>query len=180
MESTLSLCFEDGFDATTVQQIAEHAGVSRRTFFRYFPTKEAAFFVGHRRRLSVFRELVAVPLPDEPPMYTVRRALLAVAAMYVADRQQQLDMHRVIRGSRHLMAADLQLDAEWERQIALTLRGAADAPAANAAIAAGAVMGVTRAVLDEWFASDGTTDLIARGIEAFDMLEKGFRSLASR
>jgi len=44
IDAALALSARDGFDATTADQIAERAGVSPRTFFRYFPTKESVVF----------------------------------------------------------------------------------------------------------------------------------------
>ncbi|MEZ4266531.1 MAG: TetR family transcriptional regulator [Myxococcota bacterium] len=176
MEAALALFAEHGFDATTVDRIAEEAGVSRRSFFRYFPTKEAAFFSGQRRRLGVFRSLVASPLPGESALETVRRAILALAAVYTADREERLLQHRVIQGSKHLMAADLQVDAEWEAEIAQALRrgGCGAMPPETAAIAAGALMGMIRALLCEWYESEGRGDLVGRGVEAFALFARGF------
>lgn len=55
--SALELFESQGVRETTVQQIAEHAGVSARTFFRYFTSKEQAALPGQRRLLSAIDEL---------------------------------------------------------------------------------------------------------------------------
>jgi len=46
LEAALNLFSTNGYDETTTDQIAENAGVSPRTFFRYFPTKESVLFFG--------------------------------------------------------------------------------------------------------------------------------------
>jgi len=46
LEAALNLFSANGYDDTTTDQIAECAGVSPRTFFRYFPTKESVLFFG--------------------------------------------------------------------------------------------------------------------------------------
>jgi AcrR family transcriptional regulator len=46
LEAALNLFSVNGYDETTTDQIAESAGVSPRTFFRYFPTKESVLFFG--------------------------------------------------------------------------------------------------------------------------------------
>ena len=46
LEAALDLFSSGGYDETTTDQIAESAGVSPRTFFRYFPTKESVLFFG--------------------------------------------------------------------------------------------------------------------------------------
>jgi len=45
-QAALDLFAKDGYDTTTTDEIAERAGVSARTFFRYFPTKDSVLFVG--------------------------------------------------------------------------------------------------------------------------------------
>ena len=51
-EAALELFVEQGYDATSVDQIAERAGVGRSTFFRTFPTKEAVIFPDHEEVLA--------------------------------------------------------------------------------------------------------------------------------
>lgn len=68
-----------GFDATTVDQIAVEAGVSRTTFFRYFATKEAVVFERGREIGEVFRRRVAERPRHENPLEAFEGALLALA-----------------------------------------------------------------------------------------------------
>ena len=46
LEAALNLFSANGYDETTTDEIAESAGLSPRTFFRYFPTKESVLFFG--------------------------------------------------------------------------------------------------------------------------------------
>ena len=52
VDVALDLFERQGFDRTTVDQIAATAGVSQRTFFHHFPTKEAVLFSGYADRLA--------------------------------------------------------------------------------------------------------------------------------
>ncbi|WCO67620.1 TetR family transcriptional regulator [Iamia majanohamensis] len=54
----LELFLERGYDETTVQDITDAAGVSQRTFFRYYPTKDAVLLTEHARREADLRELL--------------------------------------------------------------------------------------------------------------------------
>ncbi len=71
----MALFVQRGFDETTVSQIAEAAGVSQMTFFRYFPTKDAVVFDDPYD--PVIADLVAAQDPALPALERVRLGLLA-------------------------------------------------------------------------------------------------------
>lgn len=74
---------DDGFDATSVAAIAADAGVTERTFFRYFPSKEAVLFQDYESRLEWFRAALAVRPLDEPVLESVKVA----TASFPDDRE---------------------------------------------------------------------------------------------
>jgi AcrR family transcriptional regulator len=74
-EAALARFADQGFDATTVEQIADDADVSVRTFFRYFPCKEAVLFG------SEHREPMLEALRDRPAGEPLLASLRALAAM---------------------------------------------------------------------------------------------------
>ena len=64
--AALDLVAERGLVNVTIEDIAEAADVSPRTFFNYFPSKEAALFGGDPDRAATLRERVANEAPGEP------------------------------------------------------------------------------------------------------------------
>jgi AcrR family transcriptional regulator len=70
----LELFAERGFERTTVDQIAAAAGISRRTFFRYFADKEELFFAEDERLLQVVEDTLDGAPPGEPVLDLARRA----------------------------------------------------------------------------------------------------------
>lgn len=79
----LRLFAEQGYESTTVDEIAEAAGISRRTFFRQFRSKEDVIFADHETLLAQVASFLAGPHDD--PMDAV-----CDAAMLVFDRFAQL------------------------------------------------------------------------------------------
>lgn len=75
--------FEDrGYAHATVEDIAEAANVSRRTFFRYFRSKDEVFIVDPEGKLAAIHIALAEGPPDEPTLDALRRGLVAMTEAY--------------------------------------------------------------------------------------------------
>lgn len=161
---------ERGFGSTTMEEVAEHAGVSRRTAFRYFPNKETLVFPHRPRRLERFVELLQ-PIEDERPFDAVRRACLELAREYVDNRRELLTQYEILKSEPALRGKELELDREYEEVLTLTLgRGRTTR---RARVWAGAILGAIQSVLREWLEDGAEGDLVRLGREAFAMLEAG-------
>jgi AcrR family transcriptional regulator len=85
-QAALELFDENGFEQTTVAEIAARAGVTERTFFRYFSDKREALFAGGERLEAMFVDAVAAA-PTEDPLDQARAALTAAAGFFAHDRR---------------------------------------------------------------------------------------------
>lgn len=165
-----------GYDATTIDDLAQAAGVSRRTFFRYFQSKEAVLFPVRVEQLARFRAILARSVRGEAPFDRVRRALIAIGEELVSDRDRVVALNDVVLSHPALIAHEQKLDLELEAAIAAALaEGEVKSKAGRrrARVLAGATFGAVRAVIREWFAERGKTDLIALGNEALDLIDRG-------
>ena len=93
-QAALELFHRDGFDATSVAEIAAAAGVTERTFFRHFPSKEAVLFQDYESRLEWFSAALAVRPLDEPILASV-----AVAVNSFPDDREILHQVAALRDS---------------------------------------------------------------------------------
>ena len=86
--TTLALFAERGFDATTVAEIASRAGLTERTFFRYFADKREVLFTGQDVFEGMFVDQIVAAPPDTEPFAVVAGAVRAVAAdFFPAERR---------------------------------------------------------------------------------------------
>ena len=83
------LVAERGFAHVTVEDIAEAADVSPRTFFNYFPSKEAALFGTDPDRVTALRERLVHEAPGQPALDALR-VVMASEALAVADELTEL------------------------------------------------------------------------------------------
>lgn len=92
------LLFEQhGFEAVTVEQIAEAAGMSRRSFFRYFATKEELVLlrlVAHDARMA---DCLAARPADEPVWTALRTAMTLLIDSYEVDADRSRALLRMLR-----------------------------------------------------------------------------------
>ena len=83
IRAAMELYLERGFGHTTVAQIAERAGVTERTFFRYFADKREMLFDGSERLQQLMVDAVAGSPADATPLDSVGAALDAVGSVFV-------------------------------------------------------------------------------------------------
>lgn len=75
MRAAVDLMKEHGFDGTTVEQIAQRAGTSPATFFRYFRTKEDVLFGDTPDRLEALRRSLAAADRSQSPVLVIEQAM---------------------------------------------------------------------------------------------------------
>lgn len=172
----LRLFTEQGFDETTVDQIAAAARVSRRTFFRYYVSKSDVLWNEFDNEVETIRRLLA-EMPDElPVMEAVRRAVVA-ANHYRAEDVPELRMRmNLLNSVPELIArAAIHYDA-WERAVSDFVARRSGQPADSLyPLAVGrAVLASCRAGYDRW-AARADADLPVYLDAAIRALAAGFR-----
>jgi AcrR family transcriptional regulator len=155
----LALFLERGFDEVTIDEIAAAAGISPRTFFRYFPTK-AHVLRNHQRFLfdRLTKALVDRPA-REGSTTALRNAFLATAEMRAEDRARYVALGRLlVRDDITLAHAFAFETARIDELIAaLVDRGATDDLALEAEV--GAMLGAAQASFRYWVRHDGEPPL---------------------
>jgi AcrR family transcriptional regulator len=110
-----------GFERTTVAQIAHAAGVSRRTFFRYYETKEEVIVErAERSGERLYAELLARPL-EEPPLLAIRNALQPAIQAAIEDAAFLRWLIRVLREESGVRRAVMERRTRLEERIAALL-----------------------------------------------------------
>lgn len=166
LEAALELFADHGYESTSVAQIAQLAGVSEMTFFRYFPSKESVLVD------DPYDPLIAAAVGEQPvgldPLTRVARGIRAAwHGMPIAESAEVRERLRIAAHSPTLRAVMLRNTAQTEAAIVGALR---DVDPLAARVAASAAMaGITTALL-EWSLAD-TGDLGAAIDSALDVLE---------
>jgi AcrR family transcriptional regulator len=176
MAVALRLFEKQGFENTTVEEIAAAADVAPRTFFRYFPTKVDVLFADHVDQVALLRETLATRSPDEPIVDAVRRATLEGVKRVAADPSLFLTRSRLAASVPAAHAHSRYLDADFEDVIAQAVaanRKTDPATDLRARVVARAAWSATRAARDIWLASGGKRDPRRLVNQAFALLEQG-------
>jgi AcrR family transcriptional regulator len=143
-----------GYQETTVEAIAERAGVSRRTFHRWFPDKREVLFAGEELIGERVAAIVADGPPGPPSVDTIAAGIAAIGEQVFEGRRDELRIRNAIiaadpdLGERDLRKVDLLHDA-----IARAYVGAGAEPL-DADVTAGIGVALFRATLHRWFAAD--------------------------
>ena len=175
-EVALKLFVERGFDATTVDDIAAAAEVSRRTFFRYFASKEDVLLADHPQRLAELRAALAARPSSEPILTALREALMSMTGSYEEDRERLLQRATVMRATPSLQARSLMLQRDWEQAVSEMVAEHLGVDAQGdlrPVVVAAATLGATRAAFAVWLEGGGTAHLPTMVAEALDLLDGG-------
>ena len=107
-EVALRLLTDRDFESVTVDEIAAAAGLSRRSFFRYFASKEDVVFQFLDQMAERLRDAIVAWPPGESPLAAVHAALRPRVAAYVADADRTLALVRLLQRSPALRARELE------------------------------------------------------------------------
>jgi AcrR family transcriptional regulator len=176
-DHALRLFTEQGYDATTVEEIAAAAEISPSTFFRYFPTKEESVLTDE------YDPIMADVFRAQPPGLDALDAIRAMFGqimeqMYTQDRQQILTRTRLIMSVPALRAKifDASHQATQGMFAELVAERAGLSPQDHRVrVFTLAVTGALEASIFTWVDSDGTLDLPKLVDEALAFLAEGCR-----
>lgn len=161
-EAALRLFDRHGFSATTIDQIADEADVSRSTFFRYFGSKEAVLFNAYDDGGHTLAQLLAERPHEEGPLSAFENGLveLSLNDSTEADRELAGLRRRIIESDPALKLRRDELVHRWRFRIAETLaeRDGKTAPERPHLLAAAVGVAVTERITELYFDPSSPAD----------------------
>lgn len=166
-----------GFDETSVDDIAEAAGIARRTLFRYFPSKNAIAWGDFDAHLDAMRTRLALIPDDLPIAEALRQALVTFNEVPDAELDNHRRRLRLLLEVPALQAYSMLMYADWRQVIAgyCAARLGVDAGEHLPQTIAWLCLGTALAAYEQWLAApdsdlieliEAGSDLLARGIAA--------------
>jgi AcrR family transcriptional regulator len=156
--AALTLYAEQGFDQTTVAEIAARAGLTERTFFRHFADKREVLFYG----TEMARDLLARAVADAPassaPMDAVGAALEAFGAMIQENPERARLRNAIVSANTDLRERELIKLAVFATTVSDALRDRG-IPEPAASLAAETGIAVFKVAFARWVSEPGQPDL---------------------
>jgi AcrR family transcriptional regulator len=173
-EGAMDLFAQRGFEQTTVEDIIQAVGISARSFFRYFPTKEdVALGDGERWGEQVLQAL-AQQLKHADPWQAMRDAMQFLVDGATADPERALRDMRVIMSAPSLRARNTEKHLQWARMLTPAAEQRVGGDRKSRRLRAQVLVHGSIMCLDvafaEWVACDGKTSL-------GDLLDTAFNEL---
>jgi len=178
--TALEMFAERGFEETTVDDIADALGVSRRTLFRYFASKNDMVWGDFDWVLGRLRRCLDATAADEPLHDALRRAAVE-SNRYEDDQLPELRIRmRLITGVPALQAHSALRYAEWREVIAewVAKRLGCEPGDLVPQTVAHAALGTSMAAFLVWV-DDASSDLVANLEQAYRLLGEGLRDLSA-
>ena len=175
-QTGLELFVVRGYEETTLDEIAAAAGISRRTFFHYFKSKDEILLAWQAGLADAVRDAVLEAPADKEPFDTLCEALLKMASLF--NTETVIAIARVLRSSEQLRAANQlkYLRLESAAHEALCRLWPQRGRRGRLRMAAMAGLGAFRVAIDEWTDEGGKEPLTKRLEKAFDNLRAEMQS----
>ena len=176
--AALDLVEEKGFAAVTTDEIAARAGVSARTFFNYFPSKDAAVLGRRAEDLDDLTALLSERPADEAPLDTLRAVILALLAPAAFDPQLRAQRRRVLLHEPSLAPAFVGGNIRVENALTAAIEerlGLAHGAELRVRVMVATALAGVRACLEHHQAG-APGDIEESVDDAFAMLAEGFRA----
>jgi len=117
----MKLFIHNGFDQTTIEQIVDPLGVSKRTFFRYFDTKEDLIFAWYEELTGELVQSLDSRPSNEAPFEAVCQALRSLLRYYDGDPKWALAMLKLAKQTPALVGKSYEKRSMWEAALATAL-----------------------------------------------------------
>ena len=112
--TAMRLFLKQGFDATTMEQIAQEAGISRRSLFRYFGTKEDIVLGNLVEAGMAVRDALEARPESEPPWEALRAAFESLILDPEYSPERNLKLSRMLYETPSLRAGHLEKQLRWQ------------------------------------------------------------------
>ncbi|GAB3363434.1 TetR family transcriptional regulator [Amycolatopsis echigonensis] len=183
--AAVDLFAANGYEATTIDDIAAAAGVGRRTFFRYFDSKDDVLFANHDEIVAEMEQVFETADPARDPIEVATAAVSLVLESYAAELDVSLKRFTLTRTVPSLRDKEVATVDRYQRVLARYLqdRFAAagdEAATLRAAVAAAAIAAANNHVLRRWLRSGGREDIEAAATEAFTLVADAFRTTGGK
>ncbi len=178
-DTGLKLFLENGYEATTLEAIAAAAGISRRTFFYYFKSKEDVLLAWQDGGfLQALRPAMLEQSTDQSPLDAARECFLKLASRY--ESQQSIVVDRLLRSTEALRVRKEAAFVEMERALvgAMCALWPAAAQRDGLRMAGMIAMGTLRLALDDWRQDDAAHPLAHYLRQSFARLHEHARAFA--
>jgi AcrR family transcriptional regulator len=175
VENGLKLFVKNGYEGTTLDTIARAAGISRRTFFYYFKSKEDVLLAA---RDSGFREALKPAMldqpPDQAPFEAVQKCLIKLASRY--ETKESIVFDRLMESTEALRARKEAVFVETEQILLEAMCELWPSPGRRDGLrlVAMVAMGTLRLALHKWKQNDAARPLAYYLRQSFALLAKQF------
>ena len=160
----MRLFLEQGFEATTMEQIAHEAGISRRSLFRYFGTKEDIVLGNLIEAGMAVRDALEARPASEPPWEALRAAFESLTLNPQYSPERNLKISKMLYGTPSLRAGHFEKQLRWQELLVTNIQtrlgaetGEAPDPRAQAIVAC--ALTCLDVANEIWTRSDGEADL---------------------